>query len=53
MENTGNGAPRYQNPRRRRRSPLRRFLDAYAPTLLIGVAVILQLLASLLDRRRD
>ena len=41
MENTGNGAPRYQNPRRRRRSPLRRFLDAYASTLLIGVAVIL------------
>ncbi len=41
MENTGNGTPRYQNPRRRRRSPLRRMVDAYAPTVLIGLAVIL------------
>lgn len=41
MENTENNKPRYQNPRRRRRSPLRRFLDAYAPTLLIGAVVIL------------
>ncbi|MBO5952937.1 MAG: hypothetical protein J6Q53_02265 [Oscillospiraceae bacterium] len=41
MENTGNGAPRRPNPRRRRRSPLRIFIDSYLPLLVIGVVIIL------------
>ena len=44
MDNKRDSAPRPVNPRRRKRSPLQTFKEAYLPAILAGVALLLILI---------